>query len=55
MPSNAPMAPMIMVSEIGLAYLPGRTNRASAPMIKPTMMAVKMPVTVMLFLRPVKA
>jgi len=36
---NDAMMPMTMVSQIGIDCLPGTTNRPSAPMMSPTMIA----------------
>src|SRR5947208_12414340 len=48
---NAAMMPMMMVSQIGIACLPGTTRRPSAPMMSPTMIAEMIPVMAM-FLPP---
>src|SRR6476469_4929915 len=45
-PMNAAMMPMMMVSQIGMACLPGTTRRPSAPMMSPMMIAEMMPVMV---------
>ena len=40
---NAATIPTRIVSQMGMFCLPGRTSRASAPMIKPNTIAVMIP------------
>ena len=47
-PMSAATMPTTIVSQIGMFCLPGTTRRPSAPTMRPTTMALMMPVTVMM-------